>query len=149
PQTITVSKPGYETWTLQNVTPTNAAGTVDALMFSSAPRPTAHLPRTTGPASAAVGTTTRAATAHATPAVAPNANFHPSCSGWTSGLLPPPIIWVLVYANHTKDALGNVNDDKTSVNNSIAVDFKDYVETVLPMEWPANSPTEAWKAGAV
>ena len=56
-----------------------------------------------------------------------------ACTGWTSTTTPPTTIRVLRTATGTVET----------------VDFRTYVKTVMPAEWPTTWPMEVQRAGAI
>ena len=66
----------------------------------------------------------------------PGPVFAAECTGWNSTLQPPTTIRVL----RTRGA---------SAGRVQTVNFRDYVETVMPAEWGPTHPREALRAGAV
>jgi hypothetical protein len=67
------------------------------------------------------------------PSPAPVEAASSSCTGWTSSLVPPTSIRVL----------------RTATKRTEVVDFRVYVEKVMPAEWGASHPAAALQAGAV
>jgi Stage II sporulation protein len=67
------------------------------------------------------------------PSPAPVEAASSSCTGWASSIVPPPSIRVL----------------RTATKRTQVVDFRLYVEKVMPAEWGASHPAAALKAGAV
>jgi len=67
------------------------------------------------------------------PSPAPVEAASSSCTGWTSRLVPPTTIRVL----------------RTATRRTQTVNFRTYVEKVMPAEWGASHPAAALQAGAV
>jgi hypothetical protein len=67
------------------------------------------------------------------PSPAPVEAASSSCTGWASSLVPPTSIRVL----------------RTATKRTQVVDFRLYVNTVMPAEWGASHPAAALQAGAV
>jgi len=67
------------------------------------------------------------------PSPAPAEAASSSCTGWTSRLVPPTTIRVL----------------RTATRRTVTVDFRTYVEKVMPAEWGPANPAAALQAGAV
>jgi hypothetical protein len=62
-----------------------------------------------------------------------------ACTGWRSTVVPPPSIRVLRTVSDVPGVNGTVE----------TVPFRQYVETVIPAEWPPFYPMEVLKAGAI
>ncbi|MBP1705254.1 MAG: Stage sporulation domain protein [Chloroflexi bacterium] len=67
------------------------------------------------------------------PSPAPVEAASSSCTGWTSSIVPPTSIRVL----------------RSSTKRTQTVDFRLYVEKVMPAEWGSSHPAAALQAGAV
>ncbi|GAB3282363.1 hypothetical protein GCM10027563_12210 [Parasphingorhabdus pacifica] len=67
------------------------------------------------------------------------------CTGHDSDLTPPSEIRVLIHAEHDSDGWG-VDGTEIGVRT---VPFREYVQDVLPSEWPATWPGESLRAGAI
>jgi hypothetical protein len=121
---LTISAPGLPPWTLRDVR-RNAQVTAvlgQSRTMSAARMTDARADRDAGDDRAVKGT----------------------CTGHTSNRVPPEEIRVLVFGAHDEKVWG-VPGTEQGVQT---VPFREYVEDVLPSEWPAAWPAESLQAGA-